>query len=1433
MQKRHTPTLNNLEEVHEEETLHTSYPTPGRRHTPANASSTNSLGNSSRQRFKVKATNVGAVGFSPSPGPSGSSYTFKSGASSGPRYSDIYGQFIRKYRSGASGDDDYYRTDQDGQHTQPSLGGFLDGSTSDEEETLRPVIHPTQDERHASIVLDQNIDPATAEERERLEWQTMLASVLDGDVLKSEKSRIVLALESSADERHRHVDVWLGFRAKLRRVPESQEKKKIEERRIHLVDHLVNDILSFRVDTESKAPPPPSPARQVETILRRLDSVQDLYPTLKALYEDKPMFLDPNFQRRRDALITWSNVHTTLKRQIYTLNKWTGSETLDVTQPHTNAEVPISLDPQRRRVPADDSTFVERVLKEDSLQRTFEKSSLQTMHSIVVSTRAAHVALADVFEALNLPTFEKELVMLISFPTKLVEASLRVRLDYATKVMDPELLIIDQMLEDFRLSIGLACTIRRQYNELMEPDPAGHWKLPPCISSEFDTVILEALEFLFKLLRWKLKIGAKAISFKDTELIESYWGLFNEVSVTTVGGSALVAEHLSALTNNLIARMTNTLETQIQAPSSHRKSTTTTRRAQSRQSLNGMHDTDDEPSSTEVSSMRRSQEDERNVQWYGKVLDGLRMRYRKLQRFARALTQRFSNSAEYSLEGVDTDAFINQLVTSDHFLIYTQTFEEEGTYIIAHRSLKDRPDIIRKVFKRSFHVDEIWQSEYKSATLRDQPEEVESGEDGEEEEESEENEAGYILLLSPTERFLWHGLVLMLELPKIDFELKEKRIRLIADGAQSRLALAKQTFMELFSYDDDTTDEDVTPVDPPQCLIEQQAHLPKVNREVRRIPRMANRLAHTIVLSIQQVQKELKGVYNCQELLETWFSYCAEHGQHAEKYMDNALLGQFHPALTHLAISWVAFICDDCDPTDRKTFRWAVNALEFALLRTTRNNILRLEGNQFDLLRQKVASCMTLLISHFDILGARSNIEAKREKERLEELQKQSALASTSFEDEDEFPSRPHSPDENNIGSLSGYYVSMTDRSLWQHREEALSALEELDARRAAIEAEQHMVGRVMDNEKPEDRSLSFLASASNNISLRWQQGRFIGAGAFGSVYQAINMDTGSLMAVKEIRFQDVAGISNLFKQIMDELKVMEMLHHPNVVEYYGIEVHRDKVYIFEEYCQGGSLASLLELGRIEDEGIIQVYTMQMLEGLAYLHSQGIVHRDIKPDNILLDHMGVIKYVDFGASKILAKNQKTMQKTRIGNSINMNAAAGTPSGLAMNNSLTGTPMYMAPEVIKNDNRGRHGAMDIWSLGCVVLEFATGRKPWSNLDNEWAIMFQIGIATKHPPLPEPGQLSPAGIDFIRRCLIIDPGQRPSAVELMEHHWMVVFREAMDEYEEQELPNTSNHVEQEQVYEGATVARQAAILREQEHAAAKGPSPPLDVITPPTE
>jgi mitogen-activated protein kinase kinase kinase len=115
---------------------------------------------------------------------------------------------------------------------------------------------------------------------------------------------------------------------------------------------------------------------------------------------------------------------------------------------------------------------------------------------------------------------------------------------------------------------------------------------------------------------------------------------------------------------------------------------------------------------------------------------------------------------------------------------------------------------------------------------------------------------------------------------------------------------------------------------------------------------------------------------------------------------------------------------------------------------------------------------------------------------------------------------------------------------------------------------------------------------------------------------------------------------------------------------------------------------------------------------------------DLTPSaDILLDHLGVIKFVDFGAAKILAKNQRSIQRSRRGTERAFNSQAPSINGVGViSNGLTGTPMYMSPEVIKNDKRGRHGAMDIWSLGCVVLEIATGKKPWSNLDNEWFVYY---------------------------------------------------------------------------------------------------------------
>jgi mitogen-activated protein kinase kinase kinase len=103
-------------------------------------------------------------------------------------------------------------------------------------------------------------------------------------------------------------------------------------------------------------------------------------------------------------------------------------------------------------------------------------------------------------------------------------------------------------------------------------------------------------------------------------------------------------------------------------------------------------------------------------------------------------------------------------------------------------------------------------------------------------------------------------------------------------------------------------------------------------------------------------------------------------------------------------------------------------------------------------------------------------------------------------------------------------------------------------------------------------------------------------------------------------------------------------------------------------------------------------------------------------------------------------------------------------------------MYMSPEVIKGSTEGRLSSIDVWSLGCVVLEMATGRRPWASLDNEWAIMYNI--AQGNPPqLPSKDQISSEGLDFLKKCFTRDPSKRATAQELLQTKWMVQIKEQL--------------------------------------------------------
>ncbi|KAG9081771.1 Suppressor of Sensor Kinase (SLN1), partial [Ceratobasidium sp. 370] len=1100
-----------------------------------------------------------------------------------PNPGSIYMQFTRKYRDKAA-DDDFYDPDR---LFQRGLGQLIDQGDSDDEDSASNANSAflTVDQ-YDTLVDSDNQEPTTPADRERLEWQTMLVSVLDSEVLRSETTRIGRALEPSGEERNvKHANIWYGIRARLHGRTEAQERERLNEKRLRLVDPVLEEVLAFRLgDDDDEATVSTTEAvKAINALLKRLERAESLYPTLTAMRSAKPECAEPRFIARVETLIQWINIFNMLSGAIAMLQRWTGSETLDVTIPTTAGSVPLRPQHHDGQTPAvekpEATSFVERVLKEDTLQISFEKGAMQTLSSCIQKAREMYIHNGMHIHELGLPRLREELEMVISFPARLVKESIKVRLELSHNVVDPNLLQLEQMMDNYRMSIGLACTLKRQYEALTAPDPDRMWDISSGIDEDYDRVILDAMRIFFRLLNRKLKSGAKGIYFKETELLEGHWSMFDEVASSLDGGSLVVAERLCSLTNRFMIRITAHLEEQLQYPMQSQNRS----KAKMREGLSSLKERDQPMTQRQLEG------------WYGKILDGVRLRYRKLQRFARGLSQRLSNSAEYTLEGVNLEFLINTLVESDYFLTYSDSFQSEGCYIVAHPSLRDQPEQLKHILARAFHL----------------------------------------------------------------------------------------------------------------------AHLPVVQREIRKITKGANKLAESIVGSVKTVKSALGNADGSQELLENWFKLASDQGQHSLKYMDREEAVAFNRTLAGLAIDWVAFICDSCDPTDRKTFRWAVYALEFTMSRTRGRNILRIPQEEFRLLQRKVSSLMTLLVSHFDLLGARASIERERE----DQILKKERLMQTTQHDYDTESSE--ASDTAQRQALKEH-DDISSRRVRAHavRVEVQMELEAIEQRRQEIETEQHMVGRVLSVERPEDRSLANLAASSSNVSMRWQQGRFIGAGAFGSVYCAVNLDSGTLMAVKEVRFKDPSSISQLYKQVRDELSVMEMLHHPNVVEYYGIEVHRDKVYIFEEYCSGGSLADSLSSGRIEDETVTQVYTMQLLEGLEYLHKMGVIHRDIKPDNLLLDHTGMIKFADFGAAKVLARNHRSIQH----NSRSRTSTWNRPSATRQDkqNSLTGTPMYMAPEIINNESVGRHGAMDIWSIGCVILECCTGRKPWHHLDNEWFV-----------------------------------------------------------------------------------------------------------------
>lgn len=254
-----------------------------------------------------------------------------------------------------------------------------------------------------------------------------------------------------------------------------------------------------------------------------------------------------------------------------------------------------------------------------------------------------------------------------------------------------------------------------------------------------------------------------------------------------------------------------------------------------------------------------------------------------------------------------------------------------------------------------------------------------------------------------------------------------------------------------------------------------------------------------------------------------------------------------------------------------------------------------------------------------------------------------------------------------------------------------------------------------------------------------------IGYGASADIYLSYDESQMEYIALKKI---DVGKQKNK-KLVMNELLILKTKLHPNIVSYRDSYWVRGELWIEMEYLQGGCLTDIIRNHQLSELEISAICT-EILKGLRFLHANGIVHRDIKSDNILLSGAGDVKLSDFGFSSCIGNSSRT------------------------DNTIIGTPYWMAPEVISGMDYSYE--VDIWSLGITIIEMVDSEPPYIEETPLNALNLIVGKGV--PEIKNVQRIGKSLKAFIDKCLCYDPKKRPTTMELLEHSFLTDSNYRMD-------------------------------------------------------
>lgn len=259
----------------------------------------------------------------------------------------------------------------------------------------------------------------------------------------------------------------------------------------------------------------------------------------------------------------------------------------------------------------------------------------------------------------------------------------------------------------------------------------------------------------------------------------------------------------------------------------------------------------------------------------------------------------------------------------------------------------------------------------------------------------------------------------------------------------------------------------------------------------------------------------------------------------------------------------------------------------------------------------------------------------------------------------------------------------------------------------------------------------------SANIGKYIYSTRPIGKGSFSKVYKGLDTETDEVVAIKIIEKYQLKPDVN--QRLHDEITLLAELSHPNIVELYKFIQDDDNFYLVFEYCAGGDLSHTIKKGRIE-ESQAREYMRQLVEVLSYLKGRNLVHRDLKPQNLLLSaDKKTLKVTDFNFARELFDDD-------------------------LSQTVCGSPLYMAPEIIEKEEYTVQA--DLWSVGMILYEMIYGRHPYYNASNVIELLHKI----KQEPIPYSETVSPECNQLLKGLLQIEPSERLTWEDLFQNRWL---------------------------------------------------------------